>query len=95
MKKYIYIQCFEREICTPEIFDTHEQAMLAMHKDFLENLDESDIEYELENEGVDLRNITKCLLSWIGCGDFDFAPDIAWVNGRQGNWDARICEIEV
>lgn len=90
MKKYIYIQCFERDIFTPEVYDTQSEAHSAMHKDFLEAVGDGEVEYMLENEGIDLKN----MVGYYG-DDYELGTYVAWANGRQGNWDARICEIEV
>ena len=96
MTKYIYIQCFERDIHIPQIFDTFEQALSAMHKDFIDIIGEDEINCVLENQGVDLRNINECLLLEYDKSNYAFDNDfLAYANTNNGNWDARICTITI
>lgn len=90
MKKYLYINVWDREIATPQIFDSYEEAAAELRKDFLK-IAEMDDDPILN--GVDYSTPG----TYFSDDDCEIAPGSAWVNdaANHENWDGVIFEINV
>jgi hypothetical protein len=85
MKKYILIDAFERELGTPEIFDTEEAALAAMARDIASilEIDPKEIQEAIAANGEYTRG-EEC----------EVYERHGWVNGRCGDSDFLICELD-
>ena len=93
MKKYIYLQCTERELNDPQIFESIEAARMAMRKDFLEIIGEDTVEIVKDEENIDLKDSETY---YVNDTEFGIQKYDSWVsNTNFGNWDSKICEIEI
>ena len=94
-KQYIYIQCRDRELSEPKIFDDFDSAAAAMRKDFLAAIGEDTVKEMLETEHIDLTDKNTYFTM-----DSEFGIDVAtaWVNDAFGpnhsDWDGKIFEID-
>ena len=92
MKKYIYLQCTERELNDPQIFENIEAARTAMRKDFLEIIGEDTVEIVKDEENINLKDSE----TYYDDTEFGIQKYDSWVsNTHFGNWDSKICEIEI
>ena len=97
MKKYMVIDCCEREIGEPEFFDTLVKAQIRLFELFCDNcryIDEKvweiDIhdKYELEDAIESLSDILD--------DENNFNDTCAWAETyNHDNWDGKIIEVEI
>lgn len=101
MKKYMVIDCCEREIGEPEFFDTMLKARIRMFEMFFEackHVDENSHDYEFEiNSEEDLDKVLDVLIKEdILDDENNLNGDCAWAEtSNHDNWDAKIFEIEI
>ncbi len=90
MKKFLYVNVFDREIPTPQIFYTYEEAEAEMRKDFLKVAEIAD---DPIINGVDYSTPG----TYFSDDDCEIGVGSAWVNDAPNheNWDAKIFEFEV
>ena len=96
MKKYMVIDCCEREIGEPEFFDTLIKAQIRLFKMFCdacryidEKVWEIDIhdKYELEDTIESISDILD--------NENNFNDTCAWAEtANHDNWDGKIIEVE-
>lgn len=97
MKKYMVIDCCEREIGEPEFFDTLVKAQIRLFELFCDNchyIDEKVWEvnihdkYELEDAIESLSDILD--------DENNFNDTCAWAETyNHDNWDGKIIEVEI
>lgn len=101
MKKYMVIDCYEREIGEPEFFDTMLKAQICMIEKFFEacrHIDENSYDYEFEiNSMEDLDKVIDALTKEDLLDDENnFSENCAWAETyNHDNWDCKIIEIEI
>lgn len=73
--KYLLLNCYEREIGTPELYDSLEEAQEAMRAELIDAMDGvDDSVFDEYNED----------------DDYGLEPTEAWFNHRHGNHDWKI-----
>lgn len=89
-KKYVYINVFDREIQTPQFFDTYEEAAAELRRDFLKV---AEIDDDPIINGVDYSTPG----TYFSDDDCEIAPGSAWVNdaANHENWDGNIFEVHI
>lgn len=97
MKKYMVIDCCEREIGEPEFFDTLVKAQIRLFEMFCDacrHIDEKvweiDIhdKYELEDAIESISDILD--------DENNFNDTCAWAETyNHDNWDGKIIEVEI
>lgn len=101
MKKYMLIDCCEREIGEPEFFDTMLKAKICMFKRFFEAckyMDENSYDYEFEiNSTEDLDKVKDVLIKEDILDDENNLNDTCACaeTSNHDNWDAKIIEVEI
>ena len=101
MKKYMVIDCYEREIGEPEFFDTMLKAQIRMIEKFFEafrHIDENSYDYEFEiNSMEDLDKVIDALTKEDLLDDENnFSENCAWAETyNHDNWDCKIIEVEI
>lgn len=88
---FIYINVTNREISTPQIFDTKDDAQSAMRKDFFEAIDADNDLIEKITAKLD-NNETFCNED----DDFEIGPTSAYITDApltHTDWDAEIFEM--
>lgn len=99
MRKYMVIDCCEREIGGPEFFDTVEKAQIRLFELFFENchlIDKS--KWELEIHDIDeLRDVVEALQNeGLLDDENDYNYDSAWCTTVcHNNWDGKVIEINL
>lgn len=89
-KRYLYVNVFDREIQTPQFFDTYEEAAAELRKDFLKVAEIND---DPIINGVDYSTPG----TYFSDDDCEIAPGSAWVNdaANHENWDGNIFEVYI
>ena len=94
MKKYIVINVIEREIYLLGVFDTLEQARNKMKEDFVKELDDAEMLYDINKEEYQEFLSDSSKTDWFGDG-FEFDNKTAYINGNNYNYDWKIFEREI
>ena len=97
MKKYMVIDCCEREIGEPEFFDTLIKAQIRLFKLFCDACRYTDTKvwepnihdkYELEDTIESISDILD--------NENNFNDTCAWAETyNHDNWDGKIIEVEI
>lgn len=91
-KIYLYMQVYDREICTPDFFTTYEAAYAEMVNDFCEAIGEDAVDELTENYGFRKENTKQDIQT----DDCQISSTFAWANDcgiNHENWDAKITEL--
>ena len=99
-KKYMVIDCCEREIGEPEFFDTLKEAQLCVFEKFLEacrHIDANDCERYTNRAKEGLEEAVDSLIEDdILDDENNFTDTSAWAETyNHDNWDCRIIEVEI
>ncbi len=100
MKKYMVIDCCEREIGEPKFFDTLEKAQIRLFKLFVEacrNLDVNDYNFDNITTKDELEEAIESLEDDdILDDENNFDDTSAWAETyNHDNWDGKIIEVEI
>ena len=100
MKKYMVIDCCEREIGEPEFFDTLIKAQICLFELFIEacrNLDVDDYNfYNISTEDELEEAIESLIEDDILDDENNFDDTSAWAETyNHDNWDGKIIEVEI
>lgn len=97
MKKYMVIDCCEREIGEPEFFDTLIKAQIRLFELFCDacrHIDEKVWELEIHDQD-ELEEAIE-FLSDILDDENNFNDTCAWAETyNHDNWDGKIIEVEI
>ena len=100
MKKYMVIDCCEREIGEPEFFSSLKKAQIHLFNLFIEacrHIDVDDYNKYMVNTTEELE---KAVESLVECDILDdennFNDTCAWAETYiHDNWDGKIIEVEI
>ena len=100
MKKYMVIDCCEREIGEPEFFSSLKKAQIHLFNLFIEacrHIDVDDYNKYMVNTTGELE---KAVESLVECDILDdennFNDTCAWAETyNHDNWDGKIIEVEI
>ena len=99
MKKYMYIEVYEREINKPIFFDRKEKAIYQMVNDFctIRDIDIDIVSVVIDEETLDeTLSILKELELMNDENSVDIESLLAYgTTLNHDNWDAKIFEIEI
>ena len=100
MKKYMVIDCCEREIGEPEFFDTMEKAQIHLFNLFLEACRHLDVDDYNRYVVTTKEELEKAIYSLIDDDILDdennFNDTCAWAETtNHDNWDGKIIEVEI
>ena len=100
MKKYMLIDCCEREIGEPEFFDTMEKAQIHLFNLFLEACRHLDVDDYNRYVVTTKEELEKAIDSLIDDDILDdennFNDTCAWAETtNHDNWDGKIIEVEI
>ena len=100
MKKYMVIDCCEREIGEPEFFDTLIKAQIRLFELFIEacrNLNVDDYNfYNISTEDELEEAIESLIEDDILDDENNFDDTSAWAETyNHDNWDGKIIEVEI
>lgn len=90
IRKFLYINVYDREMQTPQFFDTYEEAAAELRRDFLKV---AEIDDDPIINGVDYSTPG----TYFSDDDCEIAPGSAWVNdaANHENWDGNIFEVHI
>lgn len=100
MKKYMVIDCCEREIGEPEFFDTLVKAQIHLFNLFLEACRHLDVDDYNRYVVTTKEELEKAIDSLIDDDILDdennFNDTCAWAETtNHDNWDGKIIEVEI
>ena len=97
MKKYMVIDCCEREIGEPEFFDTLVKAQICLFElfcDVCRHIDEKVWEVDIHDKD-ELEDAIESI-SDILDDENNFDDTCAWAETyNHDNWDGKIIEVEI
>lgn len=99
MKKYMYIDCCERDIGTPEFFDDFDEAKIYLFKkwcEFCRYIDTDNWDVEVE----DMDELEEILEGFVQEEIIDDQNDYNYTDAwceifGSNNWDGKIIEVEI
>lgn len=100
MKKYMVIDCCEREIGEPEFFSSLKKAQIHLFNLFIKacrHIDVDDYNKYMVNTTEELEKAIESLVEDdILDNENDFNDTCAWAEtANHDNWDGKIIEVEI
>ena len=100
MKKYMVIDCCEREIGEPEFFSSLNKAQIHLFNLFIEACRHIDVDDYNKYMVNTIEELEKAVESLVECDILDdennFNDTCAWAETyNHDNWDGKIIEVEI